>query len=102
MSVVSVDKDGKMIYSSIEQVKIDKAVAGLHVYPNPAKDIIVIEAAKARQVMITDAAGRMILTQQFAGQNTLCLNLSFLAKGIYMVKVFAIDNVIVTQKLLVD
>ncbi len=101
--IESVDKDGKTMYTSIEQIKIDGAVKNIRIYPNPAKDVVtIIEAGDTRKVIITDIAGRMMMNVKLNGSNIVHINITSLNKGIYLVKIIGSDNELKVQKLIVQ
>ena len=54
----------------------------LSVYPNPAKDVLVINCVEGETVSVYDATGRLVIEQVYAGQ----LDVRSLAKGVYTVK----------------
>ena len=58
------------------------------IYPNPSSQFVTIESEiNISQVQITDVLGRTIETIDFELAKTLQLDISFLSKGTYMVKV---------------
>jgi hypothetical protein len=67
-------------------------------YPNPAKDIIIIELQKDENIVISfcDISGRTLLSQRcFSGNNK--IDISSLKEGIYIFKVYK-DNEMYTDK----
>lgn len=59
-------------------------------YPNPAKDLITIEAAQnttISNVVITDILGKTIYNNSYNNESKIEVNLSDLSKGIYFIKV---------------
>lgn len=69
------------------------------VYPNPAKDSIVISGiSEAGTIEIYSALGQKVFEDNFAGETTIHFNL---ASGIYMAKI-NVDSKIVTKKLIVE
>ncbi|HRA60627.1 MAG: T9SS type A sorting domain-containing protein [Bacteroidota bacterium] len=65
----------------------------LNVYPNPTAGVLNVEYTAEKgtaQVTVLDLSGRVVMTQTHAnaaGQNTLQLDLSKVAKGAYMLNV---------------
>jgi hypothetical protein len=61
---------------------------GISVFPNPMNDILHVECntATAANIIITDAAGRIVYTQQFVGHATQ-INTTDFAAGVYFVNV---------------
>jgi len=90
-----VDKDGKVAYSAIVNLKVDKidALQIVSIYPNPVKDVLNLKIASPSiqkvTMMVTDAAGRIVAqqpSQLVLGDNQLTVNTSRLAQGNYYVK----------------
>lgn len=85
----------KLFRRPIEQIftNLKAPVAGnyFNVYPNPAKDKISISGSfnsnSLIQVYIYDMQGKQLLHDQFANQNTLELDVSFLKNGFYLINV---------------
>lgn len=99
------DKDGKISYSKV----ISIVVEGSNQYvitPNPAREFFTVlgngsvEGANATLV-IRDLAGHTVLQQKLVNASAQKINISGLAKGIYIVKIIASGSVH-TQKLLVQ
>jgi hypothetical protein len=61
----------------------------LKVYPNPANDILVLEASNIRNIEITDLTGRVIERFNMVPANKVQLNLKQLnlARGTYLIKI---------------
>lgn len=58
---------------------------GVHVYPNPAKDVVFVTGAENRMVELLDLAGKVVLS--IPANNTGRLDVSGLAAGSYVVRV---------------
>lgn len=83
-----VDKDGKYAYSVTRVINFLKDI-GISVYPNPAKDVLVVHGLPATgntQIAIFSLAGSKIATGIAAGENY-TVNIKNLAAGTYYVKV---------------
>ena len=60
----------------------------ISVYPNPAQQTLYIQSEEAgEQVSIYDISGRMLLTMGHAPLSNQGIDISTLAKGIYIIKV---------------
>lgn len=66
-------------------------------YPNPFTDYVSVQLLSEATVQVTDLQGR-ILVNQTVGSGALRIG-SNLAKGIYLLKVYQKDKVVLTQKL---
>ena len=61
---------------------------GIKLYPNPASDMIYIEAgAEISQVTVYNAVGRVVMDQTFRNNPRVDLNVGSLIPGLYMIKV---------------
>ncbi len=67
---------------------------GIKLYPNPASDMIYIEAgADIRQVTVYNAVGRVVMDQTYRNNPKVDLNVGSLIPGLYMIKVnFDLDQ----------
>jgi hypothetical protein len=91
-----IDKDGKVEYSKVVMIKGTKATAVeiAAVYPNPVVNslnlIIASPTAANATLMVTDAAGKVVLqktAQLNSGDNNLPLNVKAISNGTYNLKV---------------
>jgi hypothetical protein len=91
-------------YTNINEVQHDNN-AGITVYPDPAQDKITITSSGTLQrqtlVSIFNMQGQQMMQTQFNNQNTMQLDVSILAKGIYIVKVQS-ENGIANKKLVIQ
>lgn len=79
------DKDGKTTLSAVAAV----TVAGsntFNIYPNPVKDVVYIQAAGIKTIVIVDNTGREVLKANAAGNTIYGINVSMLTAGKYVVK----------------
>jgi len=91
------DIDGKYSVSPVRSVQFKQNLAGIQVYPNPANDIITIQAATAHVGLtyrITDQTGRQVLSGRLSNKTT-TVNISQLAAGIYFVQAGKLSKEIV-------
>ena len=79
-----VDKNGNISYSEIRTLSIINYP--LSITPNPAKDIVTIAAKNLKDINILDNAGRVVVTKEGKLTNTITIDISTLAKGVYFVK----------------
>ena len=69
---------------SIKNIDIN----AINIYPNPAQHTLYIQSSETiEQVNIYDISGRMLLTREFISLPNQGIDVSNLAKGIYLVKV---------------
>jgi hypothetical protein len=72
--------------TSIEPASVESL--GVKMYPNPASDVIYIEAgAEIRQVTVYNAIGRVVMDQSYRNNARVQLNVGSLIPGLYMIKV---------------
>jgi hypothetical protein len=74
-------------------------------YPNPAKDIIYSKGVnqKPEKVAITDLYGRTIKINNFNYQNNeLCINISSLIPGVYIIQLMYGNSEIKTGQIIVE
>ena len=81
--IKTVNIDNSFTYSSPIASSDDAAVAAssLKIYPNPAKDKIYIESAKAVKLRLQNSSGIVLLTQTINGKGS--MDISKLQGGIY-------------------
>lgn len=98
--VINGDGDGggcKTDPTSIDKVNAPAVEKSFHVYPNPAKDIITIQASDEilnRKLLITDIAGRLIREDRVTN-NQMTLDVGDLPKGIYLIHIDGAQKLIV-------
>lgn len=93
-----VDKDGKLTYSKTVFVDFNKPTL-VKLYPNPVKDILVLEGLNANTktaISIIDLQGN-ILAKTFTTNSTYTWNIKQLPAGNYYVRIEA-DKKVVTMK----
>ncbi len=101
-----VDIDGRLQYSDIVAIKIDNTKTGISIYPNPARSYVNIISDKPEDLngvllTIVDMAGKVTLKQTLSANNQQQINISTLAKGMYIVHILKTSGV-ETQKLLIE
>ncbi|CAF3773672.1 unnamed protein product [Rotaria sp. Silwood1] len=96
-----VDKDGSKQYSVIRNVELGISNTGVKVYPNPAKDIVTIECAGAKELLVVDYLGRTVF-QSTVDRQLLTVNTKQFTKGVYVVKVVMKNGEVKTDKLVVE
>jgi hypothetical protein len=67
--------------------------AQVAVYPNPANNMVMVEAENVNLVQVMDINGRVVLSSERAGR----LDVSGLAAGVYVVRVVCADGVSTTK-----
>ncbi|MFT3750025.1 MAG: T9SS type A sorting domain-containing protein [Agriterribacter sp.] len=81
-----VDIDGKYIYSRVRIIKFTDKL-NIHIYPNPAKDIIKITGLKGNETLyIINITGQRVRNLK-AGGNTLQTNIQQLPSGMYFIRI---------------
>lgn len=87
-----IDIDAQESISKIVTVRIANNFSNAQVYPNPAKDKLVVKLQQPltanSQLIIADISGRMVMQQQVAGgSNTIKLYINQLPAGRYFIKI---------------
>ncbi len=86
------EKSGGISYSAILRISKESAISQISVYPNPAKDYIILqlkEQAKEIRVTIVDNAGRIVMTRLGNNSTTLSIGLGNLPRGLYRIVALA-------------
>jgi len=65
------------------------------IYPNPVVDFLFLKFNKVSsgRIEVFSTLGDLILTQNFAGQNLIKLNLADVTKGVYLIKIIQRESV---------
>ncbi len=86
-----VDYDGNFSFSKVVAASYQQSnTSGISIQPNPANGIIHITGINTVlpvKVIVTDIAGRELLSVERTGSGTLPLDLSHLKKGLYLISV---------------
>ncbi|MCE5175571.1 MAG: sialate O-acetylesterase [Bacteroidales bacterium] len=82
--------------TSLEFVQFNE----LKFFPNPVQDKIYIDLAgkKIQKVDVLDLTGKKILSQDVSGSMNVTLNVSFILKGLYLIRVQGPDNKMMLSK----
>ncbi len=90
--ICGIDMCNTMVFDTVEVVAWPLSsgellvVSGeISVYPNPANDVVNIRHAVGDVVSVYNAVGQLVLTQEIKN-NQAVVNVSYLAKGVYVVK----------------
>lgn len=95
--IKQVDADAKYFYSPVQFISQTQNTEVV-VYPNPAKDKIIIHGwENIKRINIYDLLGRIVAHSE---ESATMMNVAQLASGIYTVKIFLKDNTITNQKLI--
>jgi hypothetical protein len=95
------DRDGKITYSSNVVIQ-SKATSSFSIYPNPASTNIQISGVHAGStIRVADVTGKLILEQVAKNEgSTTTVDLSTLAKNIYIVQIIENGAVVHTEKVI--
>lgn len=94
-----VSNDGSSTYSDVVPVKTSCTATGVQVYPNPAKEKVIITGlTKNSTVRLTDAAGRVLASFKAVGSSTE-LNISRYPDALYLLQIIKEDQSTETIKL---
>jgi hypothetical protein len=91
-------------YCALSNSTISLIEESIHIYPNPAAQILNISSKESllEQITLTSITGQVVLTQNEAGsQNTAQLDLSNLPNAVYLITVIT-NKGISTQKIIVQ
>ncbi len=98
-----VDKNGSISYSEVREVEIRMDKVQLKIYPNPAKEYVVIDVSNIKEIHIFNSLGQVISTKV---DNTNMLHyridIKSLIRGIYTVQVVHNDGTVRTEKLIIE
>jgi len=98
-----VDKNGKISYSDTKQITIQPQLASVSIYPNPARNSIVIRGNNVSAINIIDNTGRLVMSKngldKNAVENKLNINLS---NGIYLAQIIQADGKKIFEKLIIE
>lgn len=92
------DKDGGFSYSPVRRVSFAGIAADVNIYPNPSSEGVINIAATANcsKAILYDGAGKLV--QSFVLQGRINrLRLDHLAKGVYQLKIFAGETIVVKK-----
>jgi hypothetical protein len=93
-----IDKEGRFKYSNIIRIS-NAANATLSIFPNPVKDLLTISGLqKSSTIKIISADGK-IMQQQIVTAQTITLDMSNYAKGIYLLQ-YAAGGEVESQKII--
>lgn len=98
-----IDKDGSKQYSTTKQVNIDKQKnINIHIYPNPAKDIVTITSNTIiKEIEIINKVGQ-ILQKKKPNLNKQSMNFSLFPKDTYIIKTLLDNGKIEVQQLILQ
>ena len=96
-----IDKDGSFIYSDFRSASCSKGSGGIVIAPNPTKDNFTIQGMENGKniILVYGANGQLVKTQTSTTNNT-SVNISYLAPGMYMVKITSESGNTVISKLI--
>jgi hypothetical protein len=90
------DLDNTARLSNVKLLNFSKGNS-ISIYPNPATDLVTISGAGEKNtISLYDATGKLLLEQRSTGSGRDKLDISRLAKGIYIIRIVA-DNGTVTN-----
>lgn len=89
--LVTVDKNGQAVYSSVKKITADAKAFSITTYPNPVKNTLIIEGQQAfgsaTRVSISDVTGKILaVTSKSTADNMIKLDVTGLNKGIYFIR----------------
>ncbi len=89
---------GRFALQTVAEKQVNKAVK--NIYPNPAKDYIIIEANDDLNMEILDLAGQIVRMQKIKkGNNNIFTG--NLANGVYYYKILSRNGIVVNDKLII-
>lgn len=100
--IEAVDKDSKITYSKVLPFTVNPTPFTLNIYPNPAKNKIIVQSNSMQQVTITDLAGRVTKSIPVNGTNNIEINIAHLPRNIYILQVQYLDGSKKHKKIIVN
>ncbi len=94
------DFDGKFTYSDIRSVLLEQG-AEITLFPNPAKETVIVNRGNNATILISNALGQTINLEQVISDNTTQFAVSGLPAGTYFVTILE-NNEKVNKKLIVE
>ena len=97
-------EDGELVWQNstyntclIDPLSIQDNIeaSGLQVYPNPARDRVVIEGLETSEVMVYNALGQVVKTVRRTNE----VDLSGLVDGVYLLRITDADGKVYTNKI---
>lgn len=101
-----VDRDGKYSYSNVEHVNNEGNGTQIRLYPNPAHSYVIVgnygrtDLSNAA-IVVADVSGRILISQKFTNSPEQRVNVSSLAKGVYLVRIVN-NGTTQTKKLIIE
>ena len=80
-----------------ESIQDNTEESGLQVYPNPARDRVVIEGVEAAEVQVYNALGQLVKTVRRTNE----IDLSGLVDGVYLLRITDAEGKVYTNKITV-
>ena len=98
-----VDKDGRIHYSKVVSVQLSIVNYQLSIFPNPAKNYIIVNGSNIKEVRILDNLGREVLSKKAINVADAQHRINFnLGAGIYFVRILSADGTIANEKFVVE
>jgi len=97
-----IDKDGSKTYSNVKKVAINNEKLAINIYPNPATAQVYISCLNAKELVITDYLGKLMINKKNTNTEQNIINVQGFAKGIYIVKLIMTSGETKTEKLVVE
>lgn len=83
-----VDLDGEIVYSDVRFINFGNEASRITLSPNPANNIVIINGLSgSNRIQLLDIKGRLIQQFNSSEEPLQRLNISHLARGIYMVRI---------------
>ena len=92
----------QLTIQSTVSIENEKPIEGITIYPNPSHSLVYIKNSGETEVthfVLYDIHGKMILTEKYSEHET-AINISELAKGIYIIKLFNQNTILSTSKII--
>jgi hypothetical protein len=94
----SIDNDGRFTYSNIIRLS-NQAAAVVSIFPNPVKDVVTIGGLKQEgTICLFDATGKLLQQQNVKAQ-TITLDMTGYAKGMYLLQ-YRVKAEVTSQKII--
>ncbi len=97
-----IDKDGRISFSKIISIQLSFHNAHFSIYPNPARDYIMLNGKSIKEVCIVDNVGRIVAKRILNVSNSQHRVDFNLAKGCYIVQMIMVDGKKINEKMVVE
>jgi hypothetical protein len=101
--IVGIDIDGAVNVSNVQKVTFLHNKLAIQVFPNPAKDkVVIISKEPIKELKLVNVFGQIVASYKNVNPGTTQLMVNNFAKAVYVLQIVLSNNEIETRKLLVQ